>query len=530
MHLKDTARAWKLDFSLLILLWGILTFLNLGKAFHIDDTFYLEAAEWIKRHPLQPMSGLVNWGDDATAIYTHNQPPILFYLIALVSGFFGNGEVPLHLMLSCFSFLALFFFYRITVFLSLQYKRILLVLFALCPAFVVNQNLMTDIPILAMLMGTAFFLLKAGKETKWINYSLAALFFGIGLMIKYALMPVFVVLLIVILIRRDFTYLAVLLIPAAIVIGWSLWNYHEFGAIHMFGRSKGSVHIKWFWAYLACLGAVSAYSVSFLSGVFSSGFLKKTVYASMGIFALSIGLFAAGILTGSTFSKSLNYAFIANGLFVCFGLFMVIIKRWRHDGFVAFIQSDHFTVLLFFLAISGFVILFTPFLATRHVLLVIPFALLSGYELLMKSDKTLLRISIALTVISGISLGIADWHYADYYRKMASQIELPENKVIWAAGHWGWQWYATQQGMKQYGTKNSAIKAGDYLIYPGDISIQEFNDSLKFTVIDKKWEEGNFLTFLSVHQYASMYISNMENPPWSFSKMPMDTIYICRID
>jgi len=330
-------------------------------------------------------------------------------------------------------------------------------------------------------------------------------------------------------IRRDFRYLAFLLIPIGIVVLWSLWNYNEFGGVHMFGRSKGSVHIKWFWAYLACLGSVSAFTVPFLSGVFSAGLLKRAVYASLAAFILSIGLFAAGIIAESAFSQALNYAFIANGLVLCLCLFLWIRKKWIHTGLMKFPGTHDFTILLFFLAISGFVILFTPFLATRHVLLVIPFALLLGDELLRKANKSLLKVSLIITLVSGISLGIADWNYSHYYRKMASGITLPDHKTLWTAGHWGWQWYSAQKGMKQYGTNNTEIKAGDYLIFPGDISIQKFNDSLQFTVIDKKWEEGNFLTFLSVHQYASMYISTMENPPWSFSKLPMDTIFICRV-
>ncbi|RLD93697.1 MAG: hypothetical protein DRJ29_08040 [Bacteroidetes bacterium] len=51
-------------YVLLILLWIGLTAINLNKAFHIDDSFHLEAAAYLSVNPTSPMSGLINWGND----------------------------------------------------------------------------------------------------------------------------------------------------------------------------------------------------------------------------------------------------------------------------------------------------------------------------------------------------------------------------------------------------------------------------------------------------------------------------------
>jgi len=81
-------------------------------------------------------------------------------------------------------------------------------------------------------------------------------------------------------------------------------------------------------------------------------------------------------------------------------------------------------------------------MATRHILLVIPFILLFSWDLIDKALHGINKLVITLTIILGLILGISDWKYADYYRQMASSIELPKDRTVWAVGLWGWQWYA----------------------------------------------------------------------------------------
>ena len=45
-----------------LFIWLLLTFINLNKAVHMDDTFHIEAAQEILKNPYAPMSGKVNWG------------------------------------------------------------------------------------------------------------------------------------------------------------------------------------------------------------------------------------------------------------------------------------------------------------------------------------------------------------------------------------------------------------------------------------------------------------------------------------
>lgn len=100
-------------YFLLFVLWIILASFNINKAFNIDDAFHLEAAEYILDNPDTPMSGLINWGDSPIPMYTHNQPPLFFYLISVSISLFGANEVSLHLIILVFTSLALFLFLKI---------------------------------------------------------------------------------------------------------------------------------------------------------------------------------------------------------------------------------------------------------------------------------------------------------------------------------------------------------------------------------------------------------------------------------
>lgn len=120
--------------------------------------------------------------------------------------------------------------------------------------------------------------------------------------------------------------------------------------------------------------------------------------------------------------------------------------------------------------------------------------------------------------------------YADFYRDTAKGIEEEmKGKNIYTAGHWGWQWYSKKNGMKLYNTDSLSIKDSDYLVYPADVSHQEFNSRLKMEVVKRIWKEPSYFTFFSVSTFASMYNSFMDKTPWCFSKNPTDTLIVTQV-
>jgi hypothetical protein len=76
----------------------------------MDDTFHIEAAQEILKEPTTPMSGKVNWGSNPNYLHSFNQAPLFFYVIVYWGSLFGFNEISLHLLISVFTFIALFYF------------------------------------------------------------------------------------------------------------------------------------------------------------------------------------------------------------------------------------------------------------------------------------------------------------------------------------------------------------------------------------------------------------------------------------
>jgi hypothetical protein len=518
----------KNKYFLLFSFWLILTVININKAFHIDDTFHLEASQYIQEHPTKPMSGLINWKDDPTPIYSCNQPPLFFYLIAVFSCIFGYNEIPLHLFLSTFTFFALCFFQKILDLLSFPSKNTLLTLFAFCPALIINQNLMVDVPILALILGMAYFLLKTNYSNKLSNYIIPSILLGFGLLIKYSLLPLTLVLFLVIFLKREYRKLFVVLIPLLFLFLWSLWNYFEFGSIHLLDRPKGTTESNQFWTFMACLGSVSMFSISFIYGMFPLKIVKKIISIVLCISIGSILIFYFNGISEYMYTKLLNLAFTINGLVICLTLVFIGVSQIR-KGFYRFLVSNSLILFLFFSSIGAFIILFAPFMATRHILLVFPFVLLLGSDLIDRATKSIKRLSIAITIILGLILGISDWNYAAFYKNMASSISIPKGKKVWTAGLWGWNWYSKKNGMIEYCTNQSKVEIGDYIVFPENAAKQQINKNLNLVIINKKWQEANLLSLFSVSNFASLYSSTYTKPSWTLSKRPLDTIIICEV-
>jgi hypothetical protein len=514
---------------LLLLAWCGLTTININKAFHIDDTFHLEVATHIKDHPLHPMSGMVNWDNDPKFIHQSNHPPLFFYLMAGVISVFGVHEVPLHLLLAFFTFLALYYFQKLTLLQKLPFSGYLLILFAFCPALIVNQNLMVDIPILALLLGAVFHLQKAGIKTTWKHYFISASLVSLALFMKYSLLPFLIIIALVALIRKHFSQLIILLIPAVALYLWSQWNLYEFGKVHLFHRWQRPYDPNQLWAFLACLGAVSPFTFAIVFGLIKKSW-NKLLLGVLTLFFLTATAFYFQFIAASTMAYYLNLAFLINGCILALVLIYIFVKFLLDKPFLQSISSPLFIYWLLLGGFAFFLVRYAPFPATRHILLLLPFILLLAGSSINRSEGAIKKTTLYFSIFLGVALGVSDWQYANYYRTMAQEIELPSGGKIWSVGHWGWQWYAQERGMTQYHTTKSDVKPGDYLIYPYNIAKQRINEKHQLRLIDKQWEEANLLTFISGKNFASMYNSFLNKPPWELSRSPVDTIMIYQVE
>ncbi|TNE54743.1 MAG: glycosyltransferase family 39 protein [Bacteroidetes bacterium] len=518
------------DWQFVLLVVVLVSLFNWNKAYHIDDTFHLEAAAHLRSNPAKSMSAEINWGDTPTPMYHHNQPPLYFYLLALVSRLFGEDEQVLHLVTLGFVWMGLHFFWYLMTELEVRRKRFLLVLLAFCPAFIVNQNLMVDIPLLAMMLGCIYFLIRYRKTDQGKNLLWSGLLLGAGVLTKYTLIPLIPCFFLLAWWWRKPKVLIGALIPIVLLLLWSWWNWIEFGAIHLFGRSRSNFNWDAPLSFIIALGAISSFLPAMLNGFFGWRWLRWVSYVLSGLFVLLVFAFGMDWIDERVTTPILIGCYALAGGIICLLLIGIVTLKLREKRLL-FLRTGEMALLLPLAALSSFLILYAPFQATRHILLLLPFILLISHHLLDRLNSGIRNLSVGITLVLGTWLGISDWFYADYYRQMAREMyPMQTEQRVFSAGHWGWQWYSRKEGMKTYALNESILVRGDYLIHPDDVAQQRLNDTLELELKAQCWHEASWTTWFSGKDYASMYNSYSDRPPWVLSKKPIDTIRIFRLE
>ncbi|MBO9594686.1 MAG: glycosyltransferase family 39 protein [Niabella sp.] len=519
---------------LLVGIWLLLTAININKAFHVDDTFHLEAAQHILKDPLKPMSGMIRWDKpEATPIHTGNQPPLLFYMIAGMSLIFGFNEIGLHLLTALFCFLALYWFYKAATLLYGSDKPVfLLALLGFCPAFVVNQNLMTDVPLLALLLGVFYYISLAGRSHQTRHYVIAMCLLAAGCFTKYTFLPVLASIFALFILRKQYRNLRFLLIPAGLLILWSLWNYWEFGGIHILERRTVPTFSRWdlLWSFFTSLGCIAPFGFLLFDYLIKGRLSSYLVYIILFLFIQIVFFSFYG--TGSD-EEQLNWlleiAFFTNGLIIIAAILRIGYRSFKQRKFTGFIASDEGVLFMLILTISVFIILLAPFMAPRHVLLIVPLILLLSAPKISRCKTGLRVTAVATSLVLSILLGISDWLFADYYRTTSAAIMrgMPPNSKVWATGAGGWQWYSKKDGMTEYSLENPQARPGDYIVIATNTSNHRINADLPVRLLAKIWgDEVTPLTYFSVNKGFSMYYTSFGRPSWRLSKKPADTIFV----
>lgn len=526
----------KKDWLLLFLIWLIATSVNITKPFHIDDAYHLEAAVHIQKNPLQPGSGYINWLNVPEPISNSNQPPLVFYLISIVGSIFSLNEIPLHLLISFFTFAALFYFFLTVRLLKPGNEWFLTMLLGLSPAFLVNQNIMTDIPVLSASTAFAYFSLKAAQtgQKKFIVYSGLAL--AIAVIIKFTVLPLLIVMAIVPFFYKRPKYSLAVLIPLAMLTLYALWNIYDYNDIQLITRTSGRSSSEGFGgmvlSFLACIGGVSPFSLMLFPTVFKNP--KKHVAYIIALFAgfsLFVAISWVGLFSFDFSKEIIRYVFMLLGIVIFLNIALANKSVFKDLFSSQFNSVKKIFLLLWFFSLAIFITLFAPFMATRHVLLTLPAYLLMIPFIPFNYPKVLKSTALAVTLLSGILLSISDYKYANFYKKHASQISQQYGKehTIWSVGHWGWQWYSRVNGLKIYHTCMSDVKVGDIFAYPQQVPSQVICPTIELKTIETRWDKPGFFSFFSTRHEATFYNSGYKRPPWRLSEMPNDTIVIQQV-
>ena len=501
---------------------------NLTKAIHIDDSAYLQIAKAIIHDPFHPLSQELNWGNTIEPIFVINQPLFIPYIYAILIRLFGPSELVLHLFVAFCTGLAALFFHLILVFFRVRNPLFLTGLFILGPAFLPEQNLMVDVPLIASWLVFYWAILTA--ENQQSRYVLAGIAVSIACLTKYTSLVLLPIFLLVIVYRRHWKSLWTFGIPVLTLLLWSAFNIYDFGAIHMFGRSSPTLTtqtvsyrlISW----IAGIGSMTPFLISFIYLNRRDRLDRSWLFISI---AGGVLLYLFMGLTGQTIFAFYWVPFFIAGLFLNGIAISILIRNLRS----AWKAGDQETIIqegLLGLWIAGttvFIILFSPFIAIRHILLVIPpFLILLGRNLTQQGYVVSRdAFSFGLTVLLGLALAISDYVYADIYRDYAYIIrdDLPSSELVYQVGHWGWGWYSLDAGMIQYDTEKSHLLKGNYLVSPIAVAGQQISPEHlpRLQEVERINIPAPAATWLRTMYGGGYYAFEFPHAtPWRFSRTP----------
>lgn len=520
--------------AVIVALWLFATFWNIDKAFHIDDAGHLEIAQWIQAYPMHPMSGWVNWSGMFEPISKLNQPHLYFYLMAGWGALFGYSEISMHLLLAGFTLWAIIGFFRLARLFEPTHALHITTLFALSPAFVVGQNSMVDVPLLAVWIQFYFTLLNQTQHPQR-RYLFASLWCAAALLMKYTSLVLLPALALHILMTKRYRNLVWMLVPIGFLVAWSVFNIYDYGGIHILDRPrsfKSSLNyliniIGW----TATLGAISPFSIIIFVAKFrqSQVGIQKFAWAFFCLFALLVPIAVGSSLLiempNLQFNLLLFSSFFVSGV----GTILICYGNQKKN-----LIDHHFELkntMVFYWCISSvtFVVVLAPFMASRHVLLALPALMLVVYSRVVSwSGLTKVYVSgLVLTILTTSVLAKADFWYAGIYKKAAADIakELPKDRQSWFMGHWGWQWYAQQSGMRQWAPNSDQPVIGDYLVIPLNVDGGDAPGNLELTELKEIVIHRSlwYQHYATINLYISAWLS------WGYSDHPMERIKVYKI-
>jgi len=515
-------------------LWAVATLIDLDKPFHVDDSFHLEMAEWIMEHPTAPMSGKITWDDGRVPMHMANQPPGFYYAIALTGHLFGFREVPMHLMRSLFTLLAIVCFYRLARRCCAERALVLTALLALGPAFLVNQGLMVDMPLLALHLLFFDLLLRGPNGLRWLEVALAGVVLSLAMFVKYTTVPLLALFPLALVLRKEQRLLGWCALPVLAILAWSWANVHEFGHPHLLSRGGENLVLekvlRRFGALICCLGALVPFTLLFIGGLVPAW--RKHAARSLGAFCLCAAALGLSVFFGSVSEdvsdSILFWAFLANG-----ALLLIIFTRIAaRTGSIAW--ADRLVLTLWLAMISLLVVVFAPTMGSRHLLLVLPPLLLICASAMEGLSARTTGLAIGMTAALGVSLVLADKAGARFFQRGAQQAsaELRAYRPLWSVGLWGWQWYSRREGMLIYPDDPHALRpvaVNDILVKAEGVHGQELEPGMRLHAFRTWTEPRPWWTFLYVADMGSMYTSDLGRLPWRFDRHAHNTITAYRV-
>ena len=527
----------------ILLVLAIVYFPFVDKAFTIDDTIHMKAAEHILVDPLDFYGGEDNWyGTEVQHYLINKNPPLVAYLIAGVASVFGFNEVALHSFFFLFVALSAIGIYQ----LGRQFNTnplLTTVLAAFTPVFLVHStNVMTDSTMLTFwIWGLVFWNNGCtSNNSKWFYF--AGLSVSLGILTKYTCIFLLPLMIFSGLwrYRKPGPWLFAILIPLVVMLGFEHYTRILYGkglflqALIYANEAAPKNIVDYFDNSLIGLSFLGGcFPIALLVAAVSGGRLLRLVASLFAILTLFL-LFSRGGLSGHSFvsdGATQTNLIIQFATFCLAGFCSVLIclKEFR-KGF----NHDSIFLLLWFFGVFIFVCYLNWSINARSFILLVPAIglLLSRRLEEWGVNQTNLRTRFSYLAIGVAGLLAVATVYADYaWAKTASvaarDITSKFNQLgkVWFQGHWGFQFYMEESGAQPVDFAKSNILPGEFMVIPLN-NTNLVRPDYRFDLVEtREYSHDSFIAIMSPARSAGFYASVFGAVPYSFEK-PLKDVYL----
>lgn len=525
-----------------------------GKAFHVDDTLFLWAAQQIAKHPLDPYGFRLIWDNTQVSMADVTQnPPLASYYAALIGRIAGWSERALHLGFLLPTLALVLGTYRLAQRLTSSPSLSALVKLFTPGAMVSASSVMCDTMMLAIWVWAAILWLTGMESTRPWYLTASSLLIAAAALTKYFGAALILLLLVYTMVRerRMGRWALYLLIPATILLAYEWWSTELYGhglmsAAAAFAESQRSYAN-------ASLFAKALVGLSFAGGcALPALFLAPFAWSGRQCISGAVlsGIAAAAIISGwvnlglqvggdpalavrrqlwlpLTIELSLC---IAGGVSV---LGLAAADYWKERS------PDSLFLTLWVVGTFAFAAFVNYAVNARSVLPLVPAV---GILLARRVDRHAsnsgprrIKLAFALLLSSVLSFWVAraDAELAHSGRRAAEMIRertTGQGNAVWFEGHWGFQYYMESWGAQPLDLENPQASPGDFIAMPENntqfrgIAPQSIASSEGFAL---PIQSG--ASTISSDLGAGFYSSYWGPFPFVFGKIPQERYEILRI-
>ena len=444
-----------------------------NKAFHIDSnvTVYV-SRQMIKKFWDPPLDNygrlLSTWNHtdlpQKSVFFATPHPPLVpAYLVPFVK-IFGENELALNWAMFPFYCSSVLFFFVIAGMAVPRWRGSATLLFMTCPVVLINaQNVMLDVPMMAFLLGSFYFMFRSDKPAYAV---LAGALAACACLTKYTAGTIAISGLVYYAYVKNWRNCVFFLLPQ--ILGNGIWAVHNFifwGNVEIL--ANGHMHYVWgdfryrFERMLSELGGTIVFPL-FLFPLF---FLLKDFRRAAFIATAGAGIWALLLFCTLHYSAS-SAAFYALSASVGALLLYGCVRRPAFNSGGAR-RDVSLTVHLFLQVIGG---LFLTTYESRYTLPFVFIAVIFIARLLERFPSTSFKqavwgICILSSAMLSIVLSVADYQYANADRLAATAIQKRfPSQTTYYFGRLGYLYYMDKAGFLSLSLFRDSLKTGDLLV------------------------------------------------------------------